>query len=240
MKILKLYFFILGLVLGFGQTVIAAEWKNPDLQDEQKSSNPDSSRPAMQPVTVMEGEAGLEIQRVCNLQPTYNDKGSGGNQDVSFFLPVAPPGYSLLGGYAQGNHYSPDSCVMAVRPVNNDSNVLLQPPRDWQRIWTDRNSGARMDGSIWQAIPENADYICLGSVARQGYNKPVLPNYACIHQCLVEKVAVTNFIWSDRGTGASQDVSVYRLHNSNSFYAVPSHDSPRVLRDIKQRPVCKF
>ena len=172
------------------------------------------------------------------MQHAYDDKGSGGEQNVKFFLPLLPPGYSILGGYAQGNYNRSDSCVLGVRPLNQASNVLLRSPVNWERIWTDKNSGANMDGSIWQPQAGSSDYVCLGSVARQGYQKPDLANYACVHRCLVEEVPVTNYIWSDRGTGASSDVSVYKLHNSNGFLAVPSHNAPQRLMDISRSPVC--
>lgn len=240
MKLLKLYFFSIMFTVGFGSFVTAAEWKNPDEAGPEVKAEQAPPGVAGNPARIMDGEPGLDVQRVCDLEQTYDDRGSGGEQDVKFYLPVTPPGYSLLGGYAQGNHYRPDACVLTVRPANNESNALLQPPRDWQRIWTDRNSGARKDGSIWHAVPGSADYICLGSVAVQGYNKPVLSNYACLHQCLVEEVPVMNYIWSDRGTGAGSDVSVYRLHNSNGFYAVPAYNKPVTLRDIRQRPACRF
>lgn len=220
---------------------MAEEWKNPDLQTP--GARQDAARTTRQiknetPVMVP-GEAGLETHWFCDMQHSYDDKGSGGEQDVKFFMPVVPAGYSILGGYAQGNHYHANGCVLGVRPVNRESNVLLRAPANWQRIWTDKNSGAYMDGSIWHPQADRADYVCLGSIARQGYNIPYLPNYACVHQCLVEEVPVTGYIWSDRGTGASRDVSIYKLHNSNVFFAVPSHSPPKSLLDLRRNPVCR-
>ncbi|MBF8268799.1 MAG: hypothetical protein HW386_508 [Gammaproteobacteria bacterium] len=146
----------------------------------------------------------------------------------------------MLGGYAQGNHDSPSGCVLAVRPRNEASKALLQPPANWQQIWTDKNSGAQMDGSIWHPVASSPDYVCLGSVAKQGYSQPNLPNYACVHECLVEEVPTGSYLWSDAGTGASQAITIYELHNSNSFYTIPSHNAPRTLFDIRRNTGCKF
>ena len=230
---------------------LAAEWKNPDQPKTSVGQNPARSQPAPQPAPrvppatsksseVLTGVMGVEANWFCDLEQGYNDKGSGGAQDVRFFQPVLPPGYSMLGGYAQGNHDSPSGCVLAVRPRNDASNALLQPAVNWQQIWTDKNSGSNMDGSIWHPQAASPDYVCLGSVATQGYNRPNLPNYTCVHKCLVEEVPVAGYIWSDAGTGASQNVAVYELHNSNSFYAIPSYNPPRTLLDIRRNTVCRF
>lgn len=244
------YIFIL-LVPFVHSLTCAAEWKNPDLQQPEQWQNPDQAQPG--PVStdpkrgqnrntpvLPDGEVGIETTWACNMQLTYNDKGSGGEQDVMFFHPVTPAGYSLLGGFAQGNHYRASDCVLAVRPVNKQSEALLTRPQDWERIWTDKNSGSRRDGSIWRGISGNPDYTCLGSMAVEGYSKPAMSNYVCLHQCLLEDIPVTDFIWSDRGTGASQNVSIYKLQNSHYFHAISSYNKPNWLKDIKRNPVCSF
>jgi len=243
------YTVITTLIFLCTSVTFAAEWKDPDAQSPGTRQNPDQKQTRQSDRTTRQsnkespakltGEVGLEVRWFCEMQHAYDDKGSGGEQNVKFFLPILPPGYSMLGGYAQGNYHRSNGCVLGVRPLNQASNVLLTSPVNWERIWTDKNSGANMDGSIWHPQPGSAEYVCLGSVARQGYQKPDLPNYACVHQCLVEEVPVTDFIWSDRGTGASSDVSVYKLHNSNGFLAVPSHSSPQRLMDISRNPVCR-
>ena len=233
-----------------------AEWKNPDKPNTGGWQNPDHTqpvapKPAVQPVerkspppavsqVRLTGELSVETMWVCQMEQTYNDKGSDGAQDVKFFQPQLPPGYRMLGGYAQGNHHGASGCSLAVRPANEASMALLQQPVSWRQIWTDKNSGAQMDGSIWHGEAASADYICLGSIAKQGYSAPNLPDYACVHQCLVEEIPVGGFLWSDAGTGASQNVTIYNLHNSNGFYAAPSHNTPATLVDIRRNPACKF
>jgi len=231
----------LGAGLAAGTCLAAGKpWVNPDLQPADAAAP--SPRGGTQPAPSglhLQGDAGLLVTRVCDYSPAYKDEGSGSQQDGAFLLPRVPAGYYIIGGYAQGNYSLPSDCVLAVKPDGRPgSELLLQRPRDWQMLWTDRNSGAWMDGSIWHPVAENSDYVCLGSIAEQGYRKPALNNYVCVHSCLVEYLPAGNSIWSDRGSGASQHVSVYKLHNSNSFYAVPGHEAPGMVRDLKPAPSC--
>lgn len=243
---------VCALICLISSYATAAEWKNPDQQPPAGWQNPDRSASPAQPAptrpprvapaapALPSGTAGIVTTWFCDMEQTYDDKGSGGIQDVKFFLPVVPPGYRILGGYAQGNHHGPSGCALAAKPQDEASKALMQPPLTWRQIWTDENSGARMDGSIWHPQAASSDYVCIGSVAKQGYSAPNLPNYACLHQCLIEEVPVAGYIWSDEGTGASQDVSVYHLHNSNSFLAVPSHSAPGALVDIRRDTTCEL
>ena len=231
----------------------ANEWKNPD-QAAQPKPRPKASAPAPAPVrqnppaltkktapaAMLEGQLGLQAQRVCNYQLAYTDKGSGGNIDGSFYLPDVPAGYAMIGAYAQGNYKSPSDCILAVKPGNEESLSLLQIPDSWQRVWTDKGSGANMDGSIWHPTAQSSDYVCLGSVATKGYKQPNLSNYVCVHQCLVEKTPAIYPVWSTKGTGSNQKAYMYKLHNSNSFFAVAGKTRPDYLLDLKGDLNCKF
>jgi hypothetical protein len=245
-------FSAITLMTLFCVAAMSAEWKNPDKQEPAGAQGTDRNAPVVQSgrratqttiaatTSQSSGDVRLETAWFCNLEETYSDRGSGGNQDVAFYQPRLPAGYSMLGGYAQGDYDTPSGCVLGVKPADDASTALLQTPSRWRQVWTDQNSGARMDGSIWQPESPGADYVCLGSVAVQGYGQPYIPNYTCVHQCLVEEVPVTGQVWSDAGTGARTDASIYRLHNSNGYYAVASHNSPRTLVDIRRDAVCKF
>lgn len=220
----------------------AGQWINPDLVEPEKKpqATVQPSTPAQISSPPLEGQLALEVKRVCDYRLSYEDRGSGGKIDGSFFLPKAPPGYYLIGGYAQGNYDDPSTCVIAVKPADSNSTSLLQNPKTWQRTWTDKGSGANKDGSIWHPAPLSKKYVCLGSVAHEGYKRPVLTNYACVHRCLVENVPATNPVWSTRGTGANQKVYVYQLHNSNTFFAQADKNQPLGLQDLKGDTSCTF
>lgn len=231
----------------------ANEWRDPDRAVPEQPAPPPVRKaplppPAPAPVTappavtppLVEGELALQVQRVCNYQNAYEDKGSGGKIDGAFYLPLAAPGFFIIGGYAQGNYDAPADCVSAVKPVNAASAALLQAPRNWERRWTDKGSGASKDGSIWHPSSPAADYVCIGSVAHQGYQQPAPGNYRCVHACLLENVPAAAPLWSTAGTGAKQEIYVYKLHNSNSFFATPDNDRPPTLQDLKGNTSCRF
>ena len=139
----------------------------------------------------------LDIMQVCEFTLAYTDKGSGGEKDVAIYTPRVPNNYFMIGGYAQGNYTKPNQCVIAVKPSTLSSDQpapLLIEPANWRLIWADNGSGAKMDGSIWQAVSPDANYICVGSVGQTGYNKPRIPNYRCLHKCLLQGINISGQI----------------------------------------------
>ena len=183
----------------------------------------------------------LDTVKVCVFTLTYEDRGSGGDKDVAIYTPLVPENYFMIGGYAQGNYNRPDQCVIAVKSSASNAHQtipLLIEPANWHLVWVDKGSGANMDGSIWQPVAPYEDYICVGSVGQTGYSKPPISNYRCVHKCLLQSVPVPGYIWSDRGTNADKPVSMYKLANSNSFFAWPDRNKPSLLFDLQPSPVC--
>ena len=183
------------------------------------------------------GTPQLEVAYSCDLRPTWNDKGSGGARDVSLFEPSAVKGYSIIGGYAQGNYERPYGCVAVVRATNEN---LLAAPVRWKRVWADKGSGAHLDGSIWEAVAPSPDYVCLGALGMKGHNPPNIRNYACVHRCLVREVGAGNPVWTDEQTGAKSKVSIFALPSSNALVAFPSRSGPKRLRDLDPAAACVF
>ncbi len=166
----------------------------------------------------------LETKLTCTRKLTWSDKGSGADIDGYFFSPSAEPSYYIVGGVASrtGNPNS-IKCVISVRQSKNnpeDTPKLLVSPSDWSLIWTDKGSGAKADGSMWNGVPPGKEYKCLGSVIQRGYKKPVLANYRCVHSGLTKKIQNKSIVWTDKGSGADMDVTVFHLPNSKSFFAV--------------------
>ncbi len=183
----------------------------------------------------------LETIRACDFSLAWQDKGSGGDNDIALYTPRVPAGYFMIGAYAQGDYHRVAQCVIAARPAPDNSATstpLLVEPQRWQAIWFDKGTGADMDGSVWRAIPPHPDYVCTGDVGQGGYHAPRLATYRCLHKCLVEEVPVPRPIWTDSGTGARNPVSLYVLRNSKGFYAMPDRNSPGRLLDIKSNPSC--
>ena len=166
----------------------------------------------------------LETKLTCKQNLIWTDKGSGADLDGFFFTPSAESSYYIIGGYARRKGDSKSkNCVISVRLSKNnpeETPELLVPPGDWSLIWTDKGSGANKDGSMWNAVPPSKEYRCLGSVMQKGYKKPVLSNYRCVHSGLTKKIQNKSIVWTDKGSGADKDVTVFNLPNSKSFFAV--------------------
>jgi hypothetical protein len=211
--------FFITLLLCLISTVAIAEHQ----QDPAKESGKSVEETERQKI-IAELSYRLETKLSCKQKLIWSDKGSGAELDGFFFAPSAESSYFIIGGYASGKvDRNSKICVISVRPSKNnpeESPELLVPPGDWSLIWTDKGSGANTDGSLWNAVPPGKEYKCLGSVMQKGYKKPVLPNYRCVHSGLTKKIQNKSIVWTDKGSGADKDVTVFKLPNSKSFFAV--------------------
>ena len=113
------------------------------------------------------------------------------------------------------------------------ASAQLVEPIAWELIWLDKGSGARLDGSMWRAIPPSEAYRCIGTVPQIDYEKPSLPNYRCVPAAFTEKVVTSTLIWTDRGSGAKKPVSMFKLPNSGSFVAVPGRMAQIEVVDLR-------
>ena len=177
--------------------------------------------------------AQLDIQRTCSLAKSWNDKGSGADLDGFFYLPVVDSSAYIIGGYGtRKKKVSAEDCVLAV-----GASARLVEPIAWELIWLDKGSGARLDGSMWRAVPPSEGYRCIGTVPQIDYEKPSLPNYRCVPAAFTEKVVTSTLIWTDRGSGAKKPVSIFKLPNSGSFVAVPGRMAQIEVVDLRLTPV---
>ena len=160
--------------------------------------------------------ATLEAKFTCSLQPVWNDKRSRADLDGFFYLPNVGPTEYLIGGYGNRNKtLLASDCVLTL-----DDPAYLAAPAGWELIWKDKGSGARLDGSMWRAVPPSEDYRCVGHVPQEGYDEPYIPNYRCVHAAFTEQLVTSELIWSDKGSGADKQVTMLYLPNTRSFVAV--------------------
>jgi len=177
----------------------------------------------------------LETKFTCKQTLIWDDEGSGADLDGYFYIPSVGQSEYIIGGYATQKENSSNSCVVTVsEPPNNpqETPLLLVAPIDWKQIWKDKGSGALKDGSMWEAIPPDSDYVCLGNIPQLGYNKPNILNYRCVHTSLTEKVLTNSIAWSDKGSGADMDITMFRLPNTSSFITVPGKISETEAYDL--------
>ncbi len=178
----------------------------------------------------------LETKINCSGEPTWNDKGSGADLDGFFFDPNVPASYFPIGGYGSQNRAGRHCVTVVHDSPNNPKSAprLLALPTGWELVWKDKGSGADLDGSMWQPVPPSKEYICIGSVSQIGYTRPTVPHYRCVHKSLVEKVSLTTVIWSDIGSGADKEVTIFKLPVSGSFVAVQGRRDSVTRFDLRR------
>jgi hypothetical protein len=162
------------------------------------------------------GDPALEVKYVTQFDFIWNDRGSGADSDGAFYRPIAPPGYFVIGHYAQGNYNAPDGVVAVVKELEQGA---LAKPVGYQAIWTDYKSGAYLDGAIWRPIPP-AGYTCIGVVATGypgggGYAPPDPDEIRCVRSDLAAPGTIWLPIWNDSGSGGANDLGTWIVAPSN-------------------------
>lgn len=183
----------------------------------------------------------LLITYVDHFTLRWNDAGSGGDHDGSFYHPVTKDGFFALGSLGLGPNGYPNPngtravMVVKARPGHEDA---LKFPTDYEQIYNDANSGADMFGSFWRPIPP-AGYVAMGTVvAANSWNKPSLTDVVCVRSDLVTTAEAGPLIYNDRGTGAYMYLSAWKTDQpdagphdmaylvTGTFVAVNTWDKP--------------
>jgi len=190
-----------------------------------------------------ENKSALEIGHSCTFNLQYKDEGSGGKRDLSIYDPKLENGFRSIGSYAQDNYNNPNGCITVAKAlVTNLPNGKppLVNPAGYDLIWKDENSGSNMDGSVWQPRAPDNDYVCIGSVGQTGYKQPGINGYACVHKCLVitDSRRLTP-LWTEEGTGATSQVSIYQLPVSQVILALPGRNTPGSITDLNPTGICQ-
>ena len=103
-----------------------------------------------------------------NYEKKWNDKGSGGEQDCTFWRVIPPSGYVSLCDVVTSTYSEPTTDFTSKFACLRESDLILAKINDLP-IWTDKGSGAHSDGSIWQVDgPGVAGFFKV----QAGYQKP--------------------------------------------------------------------
>lgn len=143
-------------------------------------------------------------------QYRWNDIGSGGDYNGSYYHPITTDGYFPLGSLGFREYYNPNGVwgVMVVKA--KPGSEALAHPTDYILVYNDIGSGANDDGSFWTPVPPNG-YVAMGTVAQSGYNKPSLTDVVCVREDLTVPGESGDFIWIDKGTGANMWLGTWRI-----------------------------
>jgi hypothetical protein len=174
-----------------------------------------------------QGEPTLIISTTGTYTWIASDVGSGADLDLTLYRPKPDDtSYFIIGDYAQGNYGSPTGASFIVKAINDDPNApLLKPAKAWSVVYTDQGSGGDYDWSIWSAVPPDG-YVSIGMVGQLGYDSPDIQNYRCIRKDLVVQSTVGASIWSDEGSGADDDSTLWSINSVPNAFAAQANYSP--------------
>lgn len=144
----------------------------------------------------------------------FSSAGSSAD-DVSFWQPIPPDGFFILGGLVYPSLEDPNGrdWALCVKAADPNSDVLRFPDRfEW--IWDSVGSRCDDEGSCWKPIPPWG-YTALGHMMVQN-NPSSIPsgayNIVCVRDDLLGAGRYDpNRVWTDGGTGAANDMSAWRL-----------------------------
>ena len=150
----------------------------------------------------------------------YADSGTGAKSDLAVFqadLNYVPEGVFIVGQVAVRSHATsvPPSSIILVSQSHGYGRDLV-PPTGFTPVWSDHGSGGTQNVVFWRVnCPRN--FISLGDVAIANYDQPTKQfrqKYACIRESRLRpgKIRETP-IWTDQGSGASRDGSVWLVEN---------------------------
>ena len=170
----------------------------------------------------------LQVEYPLTYTNVWTDRGSGADDDVSFWRPDSAEGFYPLGDYAVGNHNLPSNSMAIM--AKDDGSGSLAKPLGYTRVWTDRGSGADRDVSLWRATAP-AGYQCLGMLATSGHT-PNVDDMRCVWRGFLVQGGSWE-VWDDSGSGADADVGIYQAYAYNgdsalaagTFNATGSHSN---------------
>lgn len=156
----------------------------------------------------------LLISFTSEFLPLWSDKGSGAHKAVGLWRPSATSdalsSFFSLGDVAV-DHYrniNQSKVVALVSDANKIDGTALRPPVDYQLVWHGEGTGARNNASIWRPLPPEG-YVAMGLVFGVGYDKPSRHAVRCVRVDLVGTAQVGDLIWNDKGSGSTNDISVW-------------------------------
>ena len=185
----------------------------------------------------------LDIGFVTKFDLMWNDRKSGGNMNGAYYRPIIPEemeGFHSLGdlGYVDWIDVNKTAVIAVAKDVKDPSGTALRAPIKFEKIWDDRGSEARMNGSMWRPIPPDS-YVALGVICNNSWSPPSVDVVRCVRADLVVPAYPGDLIWRDTKTGAKTDFSSWRTNppdapsgggeiflSPGTFIGAPHHHKP--------------
>jgi hypothetical protein len=156
----------------------------------------------------------IDIVEVSSFTHVYSDRGTGSDMDLSTWAPVVPKGFSAVGHLAKNGFEKPTTSMYVVKSIVKGA---VAYPTGYRLVWKDTGSGGDQDGAFWEPIAP-AGYVAMGTVVTASYTQPPLTAVICVLADLTEKTNIGDLIWSDKGSGADKDLSLWRMQSQSNYY----------------------
>ncbi|CAI9630216.1 hypothetical protein GT037_010859 [Alternaria burnsii] len=163
----------------------------------------------------------------------YSDTETGAKRDGSFFHAKSQGDLRPLGSFITPNYQDQNNkraTLLVGNAPNGSGRPAVASPTGYSRIWEDRGSGGKHDGSIWKPTAPSG-YVALGDVCVGNYNSPSTTAIWCVRSDLVlQSDFGADSVWSDSYSGAKMDVSVWPIVKPQM--SVDGSDKIPVLTDL--------
>ena len=130
----------------------------------------------------------LRVTLTYNYTWDWDDRGSKGSNDVTFYTANSEGNLSPLGSVGIGNYTGIEGkrATLLVgenpnRSPGKDSPVAR--PLEYMQVWNDKVSGSHHDGSLWRPVAPPG-YIGMGDVSVSGYDAPDTRRVWCLRKDL--------------------------------------------------------
>ena len=135
----------------------------------------------------------------------WHDQGSFADEDIAIYRAKEQTGYYSLGDIAEGK-YSPPDFVFMVSAQKHDA---IKKPDSFRQVWKNEWSYGDSAVAFWRPVcPHN--YVPLGDIVVADLKKePSANNIMCVKDMYTANGSWKK-IWDDKGSTASEDVTVWR------------------------------
>ncbi|KAG6918455.1 hypothetical protein DXG01_014332 [Tephrocybe rancida] len=150
-----------------------------------------------------------------------NDAGSGARQNLATWKPHLDPGWYYLGPAANNGFPSPPITGIIIKP---EYGGVVAPIDDWELVWSNTGSGNKNDYALWRGLPANrVDFVVIGGFFTRSNQKPTAEDsrdMVAIHRDALIHVTHGKEVWSDRGSRARSDGTVWDISTDGFIDAV--------------------
>lgn len=167
---------------------------------------------------VQKDQKALEVDLYPAMLCVATDAGSRAKHHLSVWAPSTDERNKYTGQFAQNNHSSSADGRSALLSDIYDLGYL-RAPEDFIPVWKDAGSGKSGYYSCWRPVPPKG-YRALGDIMVLGTSDYSIPDniqkdLICVHESLCRDITLKDInsdaIWTDEGTGARQDVTLWGI-----------------------------